>query len=139
MTTIVGEKLTRALACNLTPDEFVARASDLARADAAIDEAEAAEKERAREAKEHIGGLKMRKRELRRVVSTRKEMRDVLCTWCADWASKTMILRRDDTLEPVEVRTMTAEELQTSFDITPKERRLGEDDNGPIDIDGSDA
>jgi hypothetical protein len=105
-----NRKIERVLPCRLTPEEFVSRASDLAAADSEIDRAEVEAKEAAKAAKDKIGGLITRKNDLRSVVRDRSEPRRVSCTWNPDWASKSMVLRRDDTQEPVEVRTMTAEE-----------------------------
>lgn len=135
MDTTKERKIERVLPCRLTPEEFVSRASDLAAADAEIDRAEMDAKEAAKASKDKIGGLITRKNDLRAVVRDRAEPRRVVCTWAPDWASKSMILRRDDTSEAIEVRTMTPEELQTSFDVSPKDKRLGDgSDDDVLDL-----
>lgn len=125
-----GKKELRSLQCVLTQPEFNVRATEYAQADQELDRLEVERKSVNDDFKDRIGGVNAKRAKLRRVVIDRREPRDVECTWHADWASKSMLLRRDDTGEVVEARTMTAEEVQASFEFTDEGRRLpprGED------------
>jgi len=120
------KKEQRKLPCALTIEEFSVRATEFAQCDDEIEKLEN-EADASKEAfKNTIGGVKSRRAVLRRVVISRSEDREVSCTWHADWASKSMLLRRDDTGEVVHARTMSPEEVQLSFDTTPEGRRLPE-------------
>lgn len=126
---------TRALYCKLTQAEFVHRATEFAKC---ATDAEALDVERkavAKDFKNRIGGVHARMNVLQRVVTERREQREVQCTWHADWASKSMLLRRDDTGEVVHARTMTSEEVQRGFDFTPEDKHLPDqtDDSEPLD------
>lgn len=135
-----GHKELRTLSCRLSQAEFNAKATEFAQLDGELDTLEAEKEASSKAFKNRIGGVTARRAELRQIMLTRHEQRDVQCTWHADWASKSMLLRRDDTNEVVQVRTMTAEEVQTHFDytghtVTGEDRRLPEksDDSEPLD------
>ena len=117
-------KETKFLDCQLTPDEFIAHAVSLAEVEAKIERLTEERKAVAKRWADKISGEKSLSRKHRRAVATRAEKREVICTWYADYISKQMILRRDDTHEIVTVRTMTPEELQTAFPKTATDRRL---------------
>lgn len=108
----------------LTQDEFNVRATEYAKLDDTVASLEGEAKRVADDFKKRIGGMESDRRRMGRVIQERQELRDVQCTWHADWASKSMILRRDDTSEVIHARTMTPDEVQLSFDVTPKNRRL---------------
>lgn len=140
----------RNLAVKLTEAEFVEMATELATVDEAIDEQEVAKKAAAEEFKDAIGGMRSRKAKLRKIVKDKIHYKDIDCQWVADWASKSMILRRLDSQEAIDVRAMTDEELQVtidsrvddptdiSADVTPEGKQLAADTNaGDIDTDGS--
>ena len=125
-----GKRETRKLYCVLTQPEFNVRATEYATADQELDTLEAERKTVNEDYKDRIGGVNAKRGKLRRIVIERREPRDVQCTWHADWASKSMLLRRDDTGEVVQARTMTPEEVQSSFEFTDGDKRLppsGED------------
>lgn len=136
-------KVNKFLKCRLTQDEFNDRAEAFADVDAEITTLEAEKKDVADTYKKRIGGREQKRIELRRIVKDRAESREVACTWHEDWASKTMLLRRDDTEEVVDSRAMTPAEYQHSLDLSPEDRRLPSerdgdgDDSG--DTDGGDA
>jgi hypothetical protein len=129
------QRETRVLACRLTQAEFNVRATEFAQLDEKLDALEAERKASNDGFKDQIGGVNAKRAELRKVVVRREEFREVQCTWHADWASKSMLLRRDDTNEVVQVRTMTAEEVQASFDYTGEDKQLPNksDDSDPLD------
>jgi hypothetical protein len=116
----------RELYCALTQPEFNVRAVEFAKLDDELDSLQVAKKAAGEDFKDRIGGVKARRAVLRRVVTERREKREVPCTWHADWASKSMLLRRDDTGEVVEARTMTGAEVQRGFDFTPDDKQLPE-------------
>ncbi len=124
----------RKLPCKLTQPEFNVKATEFAQADNELDELEAKKKKAMDDFKDLIGGVNARRSELRKIILLRSEQRDVSCTWHADWASKSMLLRRDDTGEVVEARTMTSEEVQGGFDFTDEGKHLppGSDDDKPL-------
>jgi hypothetical protein len=131
-----NQREIRTLSCRLTQQEFAVRATEFAQLDRKLDELEAAKKAAVEGFKDKIGGVNDRRAVLRDTVITRAEDREVQCTWFADWASKSMLLRRDDTNEVVEARTMTPEEVQSHFDFTEdKSRHLPDqtDDSEPLD------
>lgn len=131
-----NQRELRELSCKLTPQEFAVRATEFAQLDRKLDELEAAKKAAVDGFKDKIGGVNDRRAVLRDTVIARAEEREVQCTWYADWASKSMLLRRDDTNEVIEARTMTADEVQAHFDFTEDKSRLlpGEtDDSGSLD------
>lgn len=129
------QKETRKLACRLSQAEFNVKATEFAQLDDEREQLVADKKASAEAYKDRIGGVNARRAALRRVVINREEMRDVQCTWHADWAGKGMLLRRDDTGEVVEARTMTPDEVQTGFDYTGKDKQLPKktDDSEPLD------
>lgn len=116
-------KETRKLDCALTEAEFIAHAMGLADAETKTEQLTDEAKATVKRWKERIGAERVRSRRHRRAVATRTEKRDVLCTWYADYVARQMQLRRDDTHEVVELRTMTPEEMQTSFPTTTDDRR----------------
>jgi hypothetical protein len=130
-----GHKELRTLSCRLTQAEFNVKATEFAQLDQALDLLEAEKEAAVKGFKNRIGGVEAQRAVLRDVVITRHENRDVACTWHADWASKSMLLRRDDTNEVVHARTMTAEEIQASFDYTDEGKHLPPktDDSDPLD------
>jgi hypothetical protein len=124
----------RELYCQLTQPEFNVKALEFAQVD---DKVGALEDELAgvkTDFRNRIGGLEAKRSQLRRIVLERREKRDVKCTWHADWASKSMLLRRDDTGEVIEARTMTPDEVQERFDFTDKNHQLSDqtDDSDPL-------
>ena len=131
-----AHKEMRRLPCKLTQAEFNGKALEFAQLDEELDQLEAKRKAANEGYKDRIGGVNARRSELRRIVVKREEERDVQCTWHADWASKSMLLRRDDTGEVVQARTMTAEEVQQHFDFTPGEKQLPEKGEGSETLDG---
>lgn len=130
-----GHKEMRRLACKVTQAEFNAKATEFAQLDEQLDALEGEKKAVVEDFKNRIGGVNAKRAELRAIVMRREEVRDVQCTWHADWASKSMLLRRDDTKEVVQVRTMTADEVQQHFDYTDKDKQLppSTDDSEPLD------
>lgn len=130
-----GHKELRQLSCRLTQHEFNVRATEFAQLDEQLEALEAERKASNDSFKDRIGGVNAKRAELRVVVMTRAEERDVECTWHADWAAKSMLLRRDDTQEVVQVRTMTADEVQQHFDYTGQDKQLPKktDDSEPLD------
>lgn len=127
---------TRSLYCALTQPEFNARATEYAKADQDLEALELEKKQVNDEIKDKIGGAVTEQRRLRRIVLERREKREVSCTWYADWASKSMLLRRDDTGEVVEARTMTADEVQKGFDFGPSDKRLSSSNEDTDALDG---
>lgn len=117
-------KEIRTLACKLTQDEFNDRSTKLANLEQDIVSVETERKRVADDFKDRIGGLTHTRAEVARIVRQQYEHRTVDCTWHADWAGKSMILRRDDTGEAVEARTMTPEEMQMGFGFTAESRGL---------------
>jgi hypothetical protein len=128
-------KELRTLSCRLSQAEFNVKATEFAQLDQELDALEAEREASNKAFKNRIGGVEAKRALLRSVVLTRHEDRDVQCTWHADWASKSMLLRRDDTKEVVHARTMTAEEIQASFDYTAEDKHLPPktDDSDPLD------
>lgn len=131
---ITGKSEIKKLPCRLTQEEFNVRATEFASLDGKLDELEAERKRQNDAIKDEIGGVNSERARLRKIVLSRVEERDVPCTWHADWASKSVLLRRDDTGEVVQARTMTADEVQTSFDLTSDDKRLPpeSDDGKPL-------
>lgn len=124
-------KELRRLACKLTQAEFNEKATEFAELDQQLEQLEADKKLAAEGFKNRIGGIEEERSVLRQVVITRHEERSVECTWYADFAGRSMILRRDDTGEAVEARTMTATEAQTKLEYTPKSSKARDTD--PLD------
>lgn len=112
----------------LSQEEFNVKALEYAQMQGRIDEVEEKRKQVNSRYKDHIGGLRSRSNTLRRVVTDRKEKRDVPCTWYADWGSNSMLLRRDDTQEVVRARTMTSDELQVGIDYERADTAPPEDE-----------
>lgn len=119
-------EIMRHLPVKLTEDEFIAFATELADVDIQIDNVEVEKKNAADGFKNRIGGLVSRKSSLRSIVKNKVEYREVPCKWTKDWASESVLLRRLDTQEVIDVRPMTGEELQESFDLTGDDHRLPE-------------
>lgn len=128
-----GKTEKRQLYCKLTQVEFIERATEFARLSSEVDEIDVERKAVAKGFKDRIGGVHARMAVLRGAVKERREKRDVACSWHADWASKSMLLRRDDTGEVIDARTMTADEVQQGFDFTGDERRQLPDDTEDSD------
>lgn len=129
-------KEVRNLHCKLTIEEFCDRSTRLAQLEQEIVAAETARKQAADEHKAQLGGLTHSRSELAKIVRSQHEVRTVDCTWHADWAGKSMILRRDDTGEAVEARTMTPEEMQMGFGFTAESRGLPPPSDEPNPRDG---
>lgn len=111
-----ANKETVEVLCDLTPDEFTERAVAFAKLQDRIEAMEQKKRTVTEQYKNHIGGMLSRSHAMRRVVADRQEKRAVSCTWFADWASNSMLLRRDDDSTVVRSRTMTADELQQGFE-----------------------
>ena len=129
----------RRLSVKLTEAEFIEKATELAETDFQIDAVESEKKAATESFKNKIGGLLARKTDLRFTVRNKSEMRDVDCKWFPDWASKSMICRRLDTQEAIDVRAMTPDELQGSFEETPDGLRLPEERDDSIETDGEET
>lgn len=131
---VTDRKEVRVLDCRLSKKEFIVRSTEFAQLDKDLEAVESEKKIAMDDFKDRTGGINARRLVLRRQLLTRMEKRDVQCTWHADWASKSMLLRRDDTGDVVEARTMTVDEYQLGFDLTDEEKRLPPgDDINPID------
>lgn len=102
----------RNLPVKLTESETLTRGEELARTVEQYKAEEAAEKDRAKKAKEGLLALRTRMETLSRVVDTRTEHRDIPCGWHYARATLTAQLVRRDTGEVVETRPMTQAERQ---------------------------
>lgn len=102
----------RNLPVKLTESETLMRGEELARTVEQYKAEEAAEKDRAKKAKEGLLALRTRMETLSRVVDTRVEHRDIPCGWAFRHADLTAVLHRRDTGEIVETRPMTMTERQ---------------------------
>ncbi len=124
----------RLLPVKLTDDEVLEKASELVQVDQQIDDVELEKKGAADNYKNRIGGLVSQKKELRRTVRDKAVYLEVECVYVPDWVSKSMILRRADTHEAIDVRAMTREEMQMSLDDAPN--KPVSDEDGVVDTDG---
>lgn len=102
----------RNLPVKLTESETLARGEELARVVDEYKREEAAEKARAKLAREGLVAKRQRMETLAQAVETRTEHRDVQCTWTYAHATLTAKLRRVDTGAEVESRAMSFEERQ---------------------------
>ena len=131
-------KETRRLHCALTQEEFNIRATEHVGVLRGIEILEGKAKRVAEQFKERMAGERAKARTLRLAVQDRRELRDISCTWHSDWASKSMLLRRDDDGTVVEARTMTADEVQRGFDFDGPGRTTRKDRQLPPKRDESD-
>ncbi|MCK5643253.1 MAG: hypothetical protein KAJ19_20760 [Gammaproteobacteria bacterium] len=121
-----GEKETRPLEVKLTEKEFHKRVKEYAKLDKQIEEVEEEKKEANAEFKERIDALKENHTELREVVRTEKEERDIDCEWEADYEHSRWLLKRKDTGKTVESNIMTPDDLQGGLkDDDGKDMRSG--------------
>lgn len=106
------EKTTRNLNCDLTEEEVSTYSNELARITTEQEGLEDEKKSVMSGYKDKIDRCVLDMRTLARKIQTRKEMRDVECRWTFDFSKARATLKRIDTLEIIEERAMTAEELQ---------------------------
>ncbi len=118
------EKEPRTLACRLTQEEFNDRATKLANTEQDLASLNADKSIAMESYKRRMGTLEQKRTELAETVRAKTEMRDVPCTWHADWIGNSMILRRDDTGEAIDARTITAAERQQRFELTDDGHQL---------------
>lgn len=111
------KKLSRNLKCTLTPDEVRTYGMELARANAARDEAEERKKEVDAQLKAEIESHQTRGLNLARKINNGYEYRDVECEMDGNYKTNTVMIRRLDTNEIIETRAMTDEERQTHLSL----------------------
>lgn len=139
----------RSLYCDLTDEEFVDRATELADVDEEIAKLDGEKKRVTKEFTDKIGGRVSRKLELRRIVQTKEEEREIECKWFKDFPVQELRLVRLDTNEVIDSRTMTAAELQGELPLDGHEGEhtdtddgdlAGDEDpgDGPVDFTGDD-
>jgi hypothetical protein len=120
------------LDCDLTEEEFGQRARHYAKLDEQLDVLEVQKKAAVDGFKEQIEEVEAERGKLRRIVLSRKELREVQCQWSADWASRSMLLRRLDTQQVVDSRTMTPDEHQEALDFEKDTRAAEYERNGGV-------
>jgi hypothetical protein len=112
---------------NLTEDEITRCSQDLARVTTQQAELEEEKKTVTSGFKEKIDRCVSDSRCLARKISTRQDVREVECEWRMDYTARMAYLYRIDTLEEVERRKLTADELQEELkfkatdDVDPAE------------------
>lgn len=102
----------RELPCELSSEEFEQRATLFAKLDEKLAALEVKKKAQNDLIKEEIDEVEAERSKLRRIILARTEEREIKCQWQPDWASRSMLLRRLDTQQVVDTRTMTADEVQ---------------------------
>ena len=125
-----GEKETRELDCALTDAEVRKRAQEFAGLHERREKVEAKLAKVRKQYKDHLGGLSSKFGSLAKVIASGVEKREVRCSWWRHWPSSTVQLRRDDTGEVLESRTMTTEEKQLAFEETKRARKQKNGGNG---------
>lgn len=115
----------RNLPVKLTETETLARGEELARVVDEYKREEAAEKARAKAAREGLVAKRQRMETLAQAVETRTEHRDVQCTWAYARATLSASLRRVDTGAEVESRPMSFEERQERLPGMGDDERWG--------------
>ena len=112
----IGEE-ERSMFVKLTPGEVAVYALDAARVTLDIGELEDQKKAAASTFKDRIDRSFCVVRELSRKVKDGQELRDVKCTWHADYETRKAFLIRDDTGEEIQSRDLTAQELQGNLPL----------------------
>lgn len=127
-----------ALACKLTEHELVAKGDELLAALAEVDELKDEKKASAAEFAAQIKAAEKKARDLRTVITTKTEKRDVEVAEERLYATNTVRVVRPDTGEIVRERAMTSSERQGELPLsTPPARAEGVE---PPDFeDGDDA
>lgn len=118
---------TRELECVLNDTEVRERGQTMAAAERDADRL----KTRRKNLNAQIRGLLDRVSELATAIESRRETREVACTWTPDYQARTWTLTRDDTREALEQRAMTTADLQTRLPLT--------DDDEADDVPADDA
>lgn len=106
---------TEKLLCRLTPDEFIARASALARVVQDMHGEEQRQTDMKAQMKAAIASLDAERDQLSLVVSRSAELRDVRVTEDADYARGIAITWRTDTGEEVRRRPLSDQERQIAL------------------------
>ena len=109
--------LTRNLKCMLTQDETRTYGIELARENAAKDEAEERKKEVDAQLKAEIESHSTRALSIARKINNGYEYRDVECTLDCNYTKNSATIRRTDTGEVIETRAMTQEERQMGLNL----------------------
>jgi hypothetical protein len=107
-------KKTMTLPCRLTPEEFVARAHDLAKTTEDIGAEQARAESLKSQLKAALAELEARRSKLSAVVSRGEELRDVECEVVVDYEKGETYTVRQDTGEFFDRRPLRAEERQVS-------------------------
>jgi hypothetical protein len=107
------QRTTRELECVLNDTEVRERGQTMATAERDADRL----KVRRKNLNAQIRGLLDRVSELATAIESRRETREIACTWTPDYQRRTWTLTRDDTSEALEQRAMTAADLQTRLPI----------------------
>ena len=121
------------LPCEITSVEFHAKAMRLAEIETEIARLESEKRRVVDTYKGKIDGLGSERTELAEIVSSSREIRAVECEWWADFTHRKMVLRRTDTFEALEERTMTASEAQTLLDLGAEAPTVVADGAGTTD------
>lgn len=103
----------RELECTLSGPEWDMRSKELADTELEIIKIKSARKALTGQ----ISQLSELRSKLAAVVESERETRQVICHWHQDWTAGTAVLRRTDTDEVVDQRTLTAEERQTGLSL----------------------
>lgn len=112
------EIVKRELICQLTVDEWMQRATNLARANKQKEKLQAEASTIAKDFKDRIGGVSGQAKKLMSAVLTRAETRTIDCVWRQDFSAKQKFLVRSDTGDVIETQTMSAADLQTEMPIS---------------------
>jgi len=128
-----AEREQRELACVLSEAEHGQRADTMARCELDI---EVLEQQR-RGVNGQIADLRAERARLAKIIDEREERRMVECSWIEDFSTKSYKLVRQDTGETVDVRPMTAKDLQGTLNVDgPND---GDSDDGSDDDDDDDG
>jgi hypothetical protein len=105
-------KETRNLYVTLTETELRGYSDELARITTAFYETEAEKKSVMTGFKDKLDKIGLDTRVLARIISTRRELREVECEWTRDYEAQKAFLYRMDTGELVDNRRLTEDEIQ---------------------------
>jgi len=111
------ETITRDFPVELTQAEVMEAARALARIGTSLSELEAEKKTAMSRFKFSKSELETQRSELSKKVETGKELREVDCYWSFDYSHQCKRLFRNDTGDEVEVRSLTADELQMELEV----------------------
>lgn len=103
----------RQLLCKLTEDELRKRGDEMAMCELTIDDL----KERRRGINGEIADHAAKRNKLAQIIDEGMEQRAVDCTWIEDLKQNCADLIRQDTGEKVDTRPLTADDLQTGFEL----------------------